>query len=190
MAGQQLTERQQKWMATVRANLEAQTGKPMADWVAIAKACPETAPKKRKDWLREHHGLGVNHASFVLAEAFPETSWDDPAALRAALWNDPSSAAILAAIEAAVAVLAPLVIGQRKSFTAFSKDVQFAAARPLKGGRALLGLKLEAAASPRLSPTVRTESWSPNLTAFIEFDAPGQVDVEVRRLLAEAHGRG
>jgi hypothetical protein len=190
MAG--LTPRQQKWFATVKANFEARTGKTLDERVTIARTCPETAPRKRSDWLRENHGLGVNHAAFVLGEAFPSAgpSWDDPEALRAQLWSDPASLKILEAIERCADGLDAVVVGHRKSFSSFSKDVQFAAARPLKGGKALLGLKLDPAASPRLKPSVRKESWSERLSSIIEFDDPGQVDGDVRDLFAKAYERG
>ena len=45
MTGPVLTERQKKWFATVQANFEQATGKPLAAWVDIMTACPETAPK-------------------------------------------------------------------------------------------------------------------------------------------------
>jgi hypothetical protein len=186
-----LTPRQKRWFATVRANLEAQTGKPIEAWVAIARTCPHSRPRARTQWLKEAHGLGVNHAAYVLSEAFPgELGWDDEAALRAALWKDPASAAILRAIEAAAAGLDDLVVGQRKGYTAFSRDVQFAATRPLKGGRALLGLKLDPSASPRLSPSLRKESWSERLGAVLEFDGAAEVDDEVCGLIAAAHRNG
>ena len=80
-----LTERQQKWFASVRASLERDTGKTLDEWVAIARTCPETKPRARTDWLREHHGLGVNRAAHVLSVAFPsEDRWDEPDSLRAA----------------------------------------------------------------------------------------------------------
>ncbi|MNT51567.1 hypothetical protein D3C72_1885390 [compost metagenome] len=62
--------------------------------------------------------------------------------------------------------------------------------RPLKGGRALLGLKLEPEASSRLSPSVRRESWSERLTATVELNAVDQVDAEISRLFAEAADKG
>ena len=134
----------------------------------------------------------MNHASVVLARAFPADApgWDDPDGLRAGLWKDPSSLAILEAIAVAVAPLEGVVTGQRKGFTSWSRRVQFAAARPLKGGRALLGLKLDPGVSPRLSPTLRKEGWSPQLPAFIEFDRPEQVDSAAAALIAQAAERG
>src|SRR3990167_7771157 len=91
---QGLTERQQKGFASVQASLERDTGKTLDEWVAIAKTCPHDRPKAQADWLREHHGLGVNRAAHVLGVAFPsELSWDDAAGLRASLWKDPASEA-------------------------------------------------------------------------------------------------
>jgi hypothetical protein len=191
-AGDNLTERQKKWFATVRANFETQTGKPIEEWVKIARTCPHATHRAQAQWLKETHGIGVNHASFILSEAFPKEGpgWDDAAALRSALWKDPASAQILVALEAAAKGLPGLVQGQRKGYTAFSKDVQFAATRPLRGGRALLGLKLDPLVSLRLQAAVRQESWSERLVSIVELDSPADVDGEIGRLLGEAYKNG
>ena len=47
-----LTERQQKWLASVEASLERDTGKTLAEWVKLAKKCPEATPGKRTQWMR------------------------------------------------------------------------------------------------------------------------------------------
>ncbi|MGH7028035.1 DUF4287 domain-containing protein [Brevundimonas sp.] len=187
-----LTERQKRWFATVQANLEKNTGKPLADWVAIMKTCPETSPRAQAAWLKATHGVGVNHAAQILDACRPADGpgWDDPEALRAALWKDPASLAILEAVERVADGVEGIISGQRKGYTAFSRSVQFAAMRPLKGGRALLGLKLAPEASPRLSPSARRESWSERLTATVELDAADQVDAEIGRLLAQAADNG
>jgi hypothetical protein len=171
-----LTERQKKWFATVQANLEKNTGKPLAHWVAIMKTCPETAPRAQAAWLKTEHGVGHG--------------WDDPEALRAALWKDPTSLAILEAVERVADGVEGVISGQRKGYTSFSRAVQFAAMRPLKGGRALLGLKLAPETSPRLSPSARRESWSERLTATVELDVVDQVDAELGRLFAQAADNG
>lgn len=182
-----LTDRQKKWFASVRANLEARTGKSMEQWVAIARTCPHAAPRARQAWLLEQHGLGQNHASYVLGEAFPsaDPTWREPEALRAALWTDPASLAILEAVETAVADFPDLVRGQRKGFTAFSRKVQFASVKPLKGGAASLGLGVAPDLSPRLSPAGK-ESWSERLKAVVRLAGPGEVDGEVAGLLRKA----
>ena len=178
-----LTERQKKWFASVEASLERDTGKSLADWVAIARTCPETTPRKRTEWLREHHGLGVNRIAHILSEAFPtEAGWDDPAVLRAALWKDPASTAIFEAIEAAVAGFPGLVTGQRKGFSAWSRNFQFASVRPIKGGKARLGLCVAVEADPRLE-AARNEGWSERLKAAVTLDSPAEVDAALRALL-------
>lgn len=190
--GAVLTERQQKWFATVEANFEKATGRPVAVWVDILKGCPETRPKAQAAWLKATHGIGSNHAAHILSAARPADAmgWDDAEALRAALWAEPRSLAILEAIERAAANVDGVISGQRKGYTSFSRAVQFAAARPLKGGRALLGLKLDPTASPRLTEAVRKESWSERLIAVVELDGPGAVDAEIARLFAAAAGNG
>lgn len=191
-SGAVLTERQQKWFATVEANFEKATGRPVAVWVDILKGCPETRPKAQAAWLKATHGIGANHAAHILSAARPEDAlgWDDAEALRGALWSEPRSLAILEAIERAAPGVEGVIPGQRKGYTSFSRAVQFAAIRPLKGGRALLGLKLDPAASPRLTPAARKESWSERLIAVIELDGPGAVDGEIARLFAAAAENG
>lgn len=187
-----LTERQARWFATVKANFEAQTGRSLDAWVEIMKACPESVPRARQAWLKSEHGVGQNHAMHILDAARPAGApgWDEPAELRAALWKDAGSLAILTAVEAIASGVDGVISGQRKGYTAFSRAVQFAAIRPLKGGRALLGLKLEVDASDRLSPSVKKESWSERLSAVVELDDVAAVDDEIARLFAAAAERG
>ena len=184
-----LTERQRKWFASVQASLERDTGKTLDQWVEIVRRdCPETKPRARTQWLKAVHGLGVNRAAHILSEAFPQAGgWDDAAGLRLALWTDPASTAILEALESAVAGLPGLVTGQRKAFTAWSNKVQFAAAKPTKGGTVLLGLAVTPDASPRLS-TPKNEAWSERLKAKLALASPAEVDDEVRALLKAAWG--
>jgi hypothetical protein len=187
-----MTERQKKWFATVQANFEVQTGKPIAAWLEILKTCPETTPGKQSVWLKANHGVGVNHAAYILscADTSSEPGWDDPDGLRAQLWRDADSEAILAAVEAVAASVDGVVVGQRKAFTSFSRSVQFAAARPIKGGRALIGFKLEPDASARLSAPARRESWSERLTATVEIGSAAEIDADFSSLFSLAAERG
>jgi len=188
-----LTERQKKWFATVEANFEKATGRPVAVWVDILqKGCPETRPKAQAAWLKATYGIGQNHAAHILNAARPDTSmgWDDAEGLRAALWAEPRSLAILEALERKVAGVEGVISGQRKGYTSFSRAVQFAAIRPIKGGKALMGLKLDPALSPRLGEAVRRESWSERLNAVVELDGPGAVNDEIGRLFAQAADNG
>ena len=187
-----MTERQKKWFATVQANLEAQTGRPLAVWVDILKGCPETRPKAQAAWLKATHGIGANHAAMILDAARPADTlgWSDAEGLRAALWAEPRSLAALEAIERIAADLEDVIVSQRKGYTAFSRVVQFAAMRPLKGGGARLGLKLDPDTFERLSAPTRSESWSERLTAVAELDGPGAVNAELTRLFGLAAKNG
>jgi hypothetical protein len=181
-----LTERQRKWFATVQAGLVADTGKSLDEWVAIARTCPEARPRARVQWMKDHHGLGMNRASVILSLAFPSANgWDNPAAERDALWADPASRTIFAAVEGAATALPSVVVGQRKAFTGFSREFQFAALKPLKGGKAVLGLAVDPAADPRLAPP-KNEGWSERLKSKLVLEAAGQVDGSVTALLKQA----
>jgi hypothetical protein len=184
-----LTERQKKWFASVQASLERDTGKTLDQWVAIARTCPETKPRARSQWLKEHHGLGVNRAAHVLSVAFPTANgWDEPDKLREALWTDPNSRAIFEAVQAAATALPDVVVGQRKQFTAFSRAFQFASVKPFKGGKAVLGLAVEPDADPRLSPP-KNEGWSERLKSKLLLEDPAAVDASVKALLKAAWER-
>jgi hypothetical protein len=184
-----MTARQEKWFASIFESMERETGKTLDEWIAIARSCPETKPGARKAWLKTHHGLGTNRASVILGQAFPESAhWSDPNGLREKLWADPASKVILEAVEAAVADAPGLVKAQRKGFTAFSRDFQFASVRPLKGGGARLGLTLEPSADPRLQPP-KNETWSERLKSVLPLASPADVDASVKALLKQAWER-
>src|SRR5476649_1942873 len=155
-----LTEQQKKWFASVRDGLQRETGKSLAEWVVVAKTCPETKPRARLAWFKETHGLLQNRASYVLGEAFPpEAGWHTPDALKDTLWTDPASRAVFDAVEKLVLVLPSVVTGQRQGYSAWSRNYQFVAIRPLKGGKARLGLAVAPDADPSLEPA-KNEGWS------------------------------
>jgi hypothetical protein len=184
-----MSEWQRKWFATGRANFEKRTGRSMAEWVQIARACPETGHRARLKWFKDTYGLLQNSASWVLSEAFGTGGgWSEPDKLRAALWTDPASAAILEAVERAVLALPEVSAGQRKGYSAWSRRVQFVAIRPVKGGKAMLGLALEPAASPRLEPC-RNESWSERLKGRSLLASPAGADAEIEGLIRQAWER-
>jgi hypothetical protein len=184
-----LTERQQKWFASVRASLERETGKTLAEWTAIARTCPEAGHRARLKWFKDTHGLLQNRASYVLSEAFPPVmGWSEPDALREALWADPAARAVFEAVKAAAEALPEVVAGQRKAFSAWSRKVQFAAVRPLKSGGAMLGLALAPDADPRLEPC-KNESWSERLKARLPLAEPAAADAGVAALLKGAWDR-
>ena len=186
MAEPNLTPRQEKWFASVRASLERDTGKTMAQWIAIAHGCPESGHRARLKWLKDTHGLLQNRASQVLSEAFGSVkAWSEPGALVDALWSDPASRAIFEAIDARAGALPGVIRTARKGYTAWSRQVQFAAARPVKGGKAMLGLAVAAEGDARLEAP-KNESWSERLKARIALASPDEADEALSALLRSA----
>jgi hypothetical protein len=186
MAEANLTERQQKWFASVRASLERDTGRTLAEWVEIARACPETGHRARLKWFKDNHGLLQNRASHVLSEAFPPVmSWREPEGLIEALWTDPAARSIFEALDVTAAALPGALRTARKTYTAWSRKVQFAAARPMKSGKVMLGLALTPDAAPALEQP-RSESWSERLKARLTLASPSDVDERVAALLRAA----
>jgi hypothetical protein len=150
-----------------------------------AVPCPETAHRKRLPRMKQHHGLGQNHASLVPNTAFPRVeNWATPDALADKLWADPEGRAILAKLTWAAARLPDVVVGQRKTFTAFSRNFQFAALRPATRG-ALPGLALPPDADPALQAAKR-ESRSERLKSCVPVTAAADVDARIARLLQAA----
>jgi hypothetical protein len=167
-----MTARQQAWMASIKENLVQETGRTLEEWAVIARACPEVRHRARLNWMKEHHGLGQNRASVILNLAFPsETGWSQPDALADTLWKEPALRTVFEAAKAEIVALPEVVIGQRKTYTAFSRAFQFAAMRPDKGA-VLLGLAVEPEAG--LVAPKRTV-WSERLKSEARLEAPGDV---------------
>jgi hypothetical protein len=190
MAAPHLTPQQQKWFASVRDGLERETGKSLADWVAIAKTCPETAHRARLAWFKANHGLLQNRASYVLSEAFGrEMPWDDPDLLIDALWIDLTQRAIFEAIQARAVSLPDTIVGPRKGFTAFSRKYQYAAATPIKGDGVKLGLAVAPDVDAALAPRKKSEPLNERLLGFATIESVGAVDGRIERLLRQAWER-
>src|SRR3712207_8819905 len=58
-----LTERQRKWFDSVKASFQRDTGRTLEEWVEIARACPETKPRARQQWLKDNYGRSEEHTS-------------------------------------------------------------------------------------------------------------------------------
>ena len=162
-----LTERQRKWFASVRAGIERDTGKTIEQWVEIARTCPETAHRKRLAWFKQQFGIGQNQASQILDAAFPAEPVPD-------LWQDPAASHLFGLVKARILTLPDVVVGERKSFTGFSREFQFAAMRPVKQGL-VLGLLVTPDHDPRLLPAGK-EGWSERLKSKLQIQAEADID--------------
>jgi hypothetical protein len=180
-----LTERQQKWFATVRATLERDSGKTLEQWAELARACPETKPMRRLAWMKDKYGLGRNQASMVLNAAFPpDRSWSAPDALETALWSDPTARRLFELIKPRITTLPAVIVGQRKGFTAFSREFQFAALRPVKQW-VLMGLAIDPEGDSRLLAAAK-EGWSERLKSKLTIQTDADIDARLDSLLRKS----
>jgi hypothetical protein len=181
-----LTARQRAYREALVANLEKNTGRSLAGWLGIARACPERTPRARLRWFKHTHGLGQNSAMCVLEALDAELGQPGPQAcdLRATLWAGAETLAILKALEAALAPLPQVITGQRKGYTSWSRAYAFAAARPQRG-LVRLGLALTPEAAPTLRAASR-EVWSERLKSTLVLTGASEVDDALRALLHEA----
>jgi hypothetical protein len=89
---------------------------------------------------------------------------------------------------AVASALPQVIVAQRKGYTSFSRKVQFAAVKPVKGG-VRLGLGLPPDASARLSVRAKSESLQDRLKAVVDLSATDQVDDQLAELLRAAAER-
>jgi hypothetical protein len=123
----------------------------------------------------------------VIDQAFGASMpWREAETLIAALWTDPAAREIYEAIDAAA--LPETVRTARKGYTAWSRKMQYAAARPLKGGGVMLGLAVTSDTDAILEAP-KNESWSERLKARVRLDSPSSVDARVSALLKAAWER-
>ena len=182
-----VTDRQAKYFASMHASLEAATGRSLAEWVVIAKACPETGHRARLKWFKDQHGLLQNRASLVLDQAFGTSSaWAEPETLIAALWSEPGPRAIFEAIDGAAQRLPGTLQTARKGYTAWSRQFQYAAARPLKNGQIILGLALPDDTTPE---PAKPEPWSERLKRRVRLSTLQDVNDQLADLLRMAWER-
>jgi hypothetical protein len=182
-----LTPRQEKWFASVKASLERDTGKPLDEWVTIVmRDCPETERRKRELWVKETYQVSGIRAGQIVNAAWPEVDpWEDPIQARNLLWTDPRSKTLLEAFEAAIASIPDVLMTQRKGYTAWSRNVQFAALKPIKGGTVRLGIAVPPESDSRLSPP-KNESWSERLKSVTPLASPADIDDSLVALVRQA----
>jgi len=181
-----LTERQEKWFASVRAGIERDTGRTLTEWVEIAKTCPESGHRARLKWFKDTHGLLQNRASLVLNEISASTMpWSAPSDLIEALWTDPAARAIYDALDMQAMALSGAIRTPRKGYTAWARRFQFAAAKPLKGGAVSLGLGVPLELDSRLESRGNA-SWSERLPTRLTLSHAADIDGDVGRLLKAA----
>lgn len=177
--------------AAVDAALIAKTGRSLAQWVEVARGCPDPGHMATVAWLKAHHGLGHGHANTVVhalnATAAVSQDGDD---LVAAMFAGPKAAmrpvhdAILAAL---AGFGADLELSPKKGYVSFRRAKQFGLGQPSTRDRYDLGLCLKGEpASGRLEAA---GSWNGMVSHRVRLASPADVDAEVTGWLRAAYER-
>ncbi len=51
------------------SNMEARTGRSFDEWVKLASTKSPADERARAQWLKDAHGLGANHAAWIVEDA-------------------------------------------------------------------------------------------------------------------------
>lgn len=176
--------------ATMIANLEAGTGRGLADWITMAKASGQAKHGGLVSWLKAEHGLGHGYANLVAHKTFSsDAGSSDEADLMAAMFAGPKAAMKPAydRVAAIVAALEGAEFAAKKGYVSFRRSKQFGLAQPSTKDRLDLGLNLKG-----VEPAGRLEaagSWNAMMTHRVRIGSEAEVDAEVEAWLRQAWER-
>jgi hypothetical protein len=182
-------DRLQKYFASLEANIEKATGKSVAQWVKIAKTCPETKPRARLKWFKDKHGLGQSRAGLILWRAFGNGSMgeEDPNKLMDGLFAKyVEQRPLYDKVAAFAAKLGPGTLSPRKSYVALYRLKQYGAIKPSRNGL-VLGLAMQKyPKSARLIEVKNFGGGERNRKALV-LATPKAFDADAKALLKAAY---
>ena len=164
-----MTEQSAKWMHGVVANCEKNTGKPLAQWVALARKAKLADLKAARAWGKTQ-GLSVVYTTAVSDLLFPSIKEDDAGLVDAQYVGAKTALRpIYDALIAAIRKFGKYVeIMPRKSQVTCSRTKSFAVIRPATKDRVDVALRLAGAkATPRLVANRGAGSSDPSHTVGV-----------------------
>jgi hypothetical protein len=186
----QMTERSEKWMASVKANFAGATGKTVEQWVQRARSRGfDRDIREARRWLKEKEGLTMVQANYVLLSLFPETEGEEE--LLEAQYAGPKAS--LRPVYEKLAKVArglgkDVMIAPRKSQVTFARQVTFAVVRAASKDRVDLALRL-AGERPTGRLIANRKAAGSDPTHVVALTAARDVDREVVKWLALAYQR-
>lgn len=178
-------------MAAVVANLEARTGKPLAEWMAIVAAEGPATPAARRQWLKRTYGLGQNTAMAILGSLDGSAAaYEDAAGLAEAQYAGPKAG--LRPLYETLAALArdlgaDVTLKPCRTYVTIARRSQFAVIQATTRTRVDLGLSLRGIACD-LAPA-RNLGGGEAITHRIPLAAAADITPAVREWLRRAYER-
>ena len=137
-----MTDRSARWMQTVLANCESNTGRTLPEWIRLAKKARVEDAKGARAWAKTH-GLSIVYAAALVDDLFPAEEADDT--MIDAQYSGPKAPLrpiYEAVIGAARKLGSDVAVMPRKSQVTLSRATTFAIVRAGAKDRVDVALKL------------------------------------------------
>jgi len=187
---QRMPSSPEEQMATMAANLEANTGKSLDHWIAIVKKSGKTKHGEVVTWLKTGHGITHGYANLIAHSAFKSDAASQTAGgadLVAGMFagNKAALRPIFDAIMKSVRDFGPFEETPKKGYLSLRRSTQFATLHPSTATRFDVGIKLKGVA-----PSGRLEaagSWNGMVTHRVRLESVSDVDKELVGWLKQAY---
>jgi hypothetical protein len=188
-ANMKLTGRSAKWMESVVANCEENTGRPLSQWVALARKAKPGDAQAARGWAKKQ-GLSSVYTNAVVETLFPSDAAGDDALIDAQ-YAGPKAAlrpVYDALAEALSALGGDVEVMPRKSQVTFSRAKSFVVVRAATKDRVDVALKLHGVpGTARLVPAPKAMASDPSHVVAVR--APEEIDRELVGWMRAAYER-
>lgn len=172
-------------LATMIANFPEKTGKPLEDWIKLAKKSGLQKHGEIVKMLKADHGMGHGFANLVANRTLAAA--DEPAGddLVAAQYEGPKAALrpIYDAVEKYVKSLGKDVeLAPKKANVSIRRNKQFALVGPATKTRVDLGINLKG-----VEPAGKLEAWGGMVSHRVRLEKPADLDKDVKAWLRQAY---
>lgn len=178
-------------LLTMIANFPSKTGKPLDEWVKLAKASGLAKHGEIVKLLKSDHGMGHGYANVVAIQTLKgDVTAPSPAAGDVeSKWFEGEKAAIRPIYDTVMAAVAKLgndvELAPKQTYMSVRRSKQFACVHPSTKSRLDLGLQLKGVA-----PSGRLEmagSWNAMVSHRVKLESARDFDAKVRGWLKQAY---
>jgi hypothetical protein len=168
-------------------NIEANTGRSMAEWAALVRSSGRAKHGEIMAWLKSDHGLTHGNANLIALTALRGPAAPQGDAQVDAIYAGPK-ATLLSLHDRVVDVARgfgdDVELAPKQAYVALRRSKQFGTIGPASGGRLEIGLNLKG-----VEPAGRLEPATGMCTHRIRLTEAAELDEEVIGWLREAYAR-